>query len=153
MLDAGRISFFRVFLSSDTEIPAPVWNHHSKKKNNRDNVSFHRPTFSSSCPCSNFSFSVLFNPTSKYILTRKFDAAIKIATSSLFLRAPIRNSTLSHQEASKMLLVHGIKIRLPWRHFRLKRLVPNKVCIYATMGNKWLIGYFFYNIYFQGSFT
>ena len=38
---------------------------------------------------------------------------------SFFLRAPIR----------KKLLVHEIKISFPWRHFELKRFVPNRVCI------------------------
>ena len=52
---------------------------------------------------------------------------------SFSLRAPIQNSTLSHQVALKKLLLHEIKIRLPWLK---KDWYPSEMCIYATMGNK-----------------
>ena len=48
--------------------------------------------------------------------TKKIDAATKIAknfVTNVSLRASIRNSTLFHQEVSKKLLLHEIKLRLP----------------------------------------
>ena len=78
------------------------------------------------------------DPTNSFAeLTEQFDAATKIVTIFLpvfFLKARIRNSALSHQKASKKLLVHEIEIG--GHHFRLKRLIPIKLCIYSTMSNE-----------------
>ena len=41
------------------------------------------------------------------------------------------------QEASKKILVQEIKMRLPWRYFRWKRLVPNKV--YIRYNGQWMV--------------
>ena len=41
-----------------------------------------------------------------------------------FTKSTDSKLTLYHQQTSKKLLVHEMKIRLPWSHFRLKRLAP-----------------------------